>query len=77
MSLYAETNGFVEYDDRSHKLLSDNRELYMRQSAMTVNGRVPTPEEVRASFQPHRQDETAASRGALADGGFLRGECAG
>lgn len=53
MSLYAETNGFVEYDDRSHKRLCDNRELYMRQSAMTVNGRVPTPEEVREAM---RQD---------------------
>lgn len=42
MSLFAETNGFVEYDDRSHKLLSDNRALYIAQSAMTRNGRVPT-----------------------------------
>lgn len=53
MSLYAETNGYAEYDDRSHKLLSDNRELYIRQSAMTVNGRVPTPKEVREAM---RQD---------------------
>lgn len=73
MSLFAETNGYVEYDDRSHKRLSDNRALYIAQSAMTVNGRVPTPEEVRASFQPHRQDEAAASRGALADGDFSTG----
>lgn len=56
MSLFAETNGYVEYDDRSHKLLSDNRELYMRQSAMTVNGRVPMPEEVRAAMRQERDD---------------------
>ncbi len=56
MSLYAETNGYAEYDDRSHKLLSNNRELYLRQSAMTVNGRVPTPEEVREAMRQERDD---------------------
>ena len=56
MSLYAETNGYAKYDGRSHKLLSDNRELYMRQSAMTVNGRVPTPEEVREAMRQERDD---------------------
>lgn len=52
MSLFAETNGYVEYDDRSHKRLSDNRALYIAQSAMTVNGRVPTVAEVRAHQSP-------------------------
>ncbi len=47
MSLYAETNGFAEYESGAHKLLSDNRALYMQQSAMTRNGRVPTAQEVR------------------------------
>lgn len=47
MSLYAETNGFAEYDGSAHKLLSDNRALYLQQSAMTRDGRVPTAEEVR------------------------------
>lgn len=52
MSLYAETTGYAEYDGRSHKLLSDNRELYMAMSAMTRNGRVPTVAEVRAHQSP-------------------------
>jgi len=68
MSLYAQTNGFAEYADSAHKLLSCNRDFYIAQSRLTVNGRVPTADEVRASFNPHRQDEAAASRGALADG---------
>lgn len=33
-----------------HKLLGPNRDLYLMQSAMTVNGRVPTMEEVRRQF---------------------------
>ncbi len=70
MSLYAQTNGFAAYADSAHKLLSVNRDFYLRQSAMTRNGRVPTADEVRASFNPHRQDEAAAARGALADGDF-------
>lgn len=70
MSLYAQTNGFAAYADSAHKLLSANRDLYLRMSAMTRNGRVPTADEVRASFQPHRQDEAAAARGALADGDY-------
>ena len=70
MSLYAQTNGFADYADSAHKLLSANRDLYLRMSAMTRNGRVPTADEVRASFQPHRQDEAAAARGAMADGDF-------
>ena len=70
MSLYTQTNGFAAYADSAHKLLSANRDLYLRMSAMTRNGRVPTADEVRASFQPHRQDEAAAARGALADGDF-------
>jgi len=57
MSLYAETNGYVEYDDRSHKLLSANRDLYLQMSRMTVNGRVPTPEEVRAAMRQERDEE--------------------
>lgn len=56
MSLYAETNGFAEYHDSAHKLLSDNREFYLRQSAMTVNGRVPTPEDVREAMRQERND---------------------
>ena len=51
MSLYAETNGFAEYHDSAHKLLSDNRDLYLEMSRMTVNGRVPTPEEVAEAFR--------------------------
>lgn len=47
MSLYAETNGFAQYEDSAHKLLGDNRALYLQQSAMTRNGRVPTAQEVR------------------------------
>lgn len=70
MSLYAQTFGFAAYADSAHKLLSGNRDLYLRQSAMTRNGRVPTADEVRNSFNPHRQDEAAAPRGALADGAF-------
>lgn len=54
MRLYAETNGFVEYDDRSHKLLSGNRDLHLEMSRMTVNGRVPTPEEVREAMRQER-----------------------
>jgi len=56
MSLYAETNGFAEYHDSAHKLLSDNRELYLEMSRMTVNGRVPTPEEVREAMRQGRND---------------------
>lgn len=67
-SLYAQTFGFAPYAESAHKLLSDNRDFYVAMSAMTVNGRVPTAEEVRASFNPCRQDEAAAARGALADG---------
>ena len=56
MSLHAETNGFAEYHDSAHKLLSDNREFYLRQSAMTVDGRVPTPEEVREAMRQDRDN---------------------
>src|SRR5690606_26685185 len=56
MSLYAETNGFAEYHDIAHKLLSDNRDLYLEMSRMTVNGRVPTPEEVREAMRQGRDD---------------------
>lgn len=40
----------LHYDDRSHKYLSDTRDDYIAQSRMTVNGRVPTLDEVRAEF---------------------------
>lgn len=56
MSLYAETNGFAEYEGGAHKLLSDNRALYLQQSAMTRDGRVPTAQEVREAMR----DEDAA-----------------
>lgn len=56
MSLYAETNGYAEYHDGAHKLLSANREFYVLQSAMTANGRVPTPEEVREAMRQERDD---------------------
>lgn len=68
--IFAQTNGFAEYADSAHKLLSCNREFYIAQSRLTVNGRVPTADEVRASFNPRRQSEAAAARGALADGDF-------
>jgi len=80
MSLYAATNEFAEYADSAHKLLSCNRQFYIAQSRLTVAGCVPTADEVRASFNPRRQDETAAARGALADGVFYttgRGSPAG
>lgn len=37
----------AEYDGAAHKLLCDNRRIYIAMSAMTVNGRVPSFREVR------------------------------
>ena len=50
MSLRAETNGYADYHDSAHKLLSENREFYMAMSAMTRGGKVPTANEVRAAL---------------------------
>ena len=41
---------YADYNGSAHKALSDNRDDYIRQSAMTKNGRVPTMDEVREQF---------------------------
>ena len=38
MTIPAQAHGFAEYDDRSHKYLSDNRLAYFDQSRRTTGG---------------------------------------
>lgn len=56
-------NEFANYaSEAAHKLLSDNRDLYVRQSAATENGRVadfPSPDRSAGSLPGHFPSEAA------------------
>ena len=45
--------------ESARKCLSGNRDIYALQSRMTVGGRVPTMDEVRAAFHKFHNGATA------------------